>query len=151
MAKGPYLHNKPPIMAVKKGDKVKVHYTGKTTDDNVFDSSEGREPLEFEVGAGQMIPGFDKGVEGMELGEKKTNRTQSITIKRIIMPETLHQPSINIVVNHFHRTFSLCSAPIGGVCVFNMLDSIAAYLFNRPGLHRGTRQYLLSCFTDMAS
>jgi FKBP-type peptidyl-prolyl cis-trans isomerase 2 len=59
-------------MAVKKGDTVKVHYTGKTTDGNVFDSSEGRAPLEFEVGAGQMIPGFDKGVEGMEQGDKKT-------------------------------------------------------------------------------
>jgi peptidylprolyl isomerase len=59
-------------MAVKKGDTVQVHYTGKTTDGNVFDSSEGRAPLEFEVGAGQMIPGFDKGVEGMEQGDKKT-------------------------------------------------------------------------------
>lgn len=59
-------------MAVKKGDTVQVHYTGKTTDGEVFDSSEGRAPLEFEVGAGQMIPGFDKGVEGMEQGDKKT-------------------------------------------------------------------------------
>lgn len=59
-------------MAVKKGDTVQVHYTGKTTNGEVFDSSEGRDPLQFEVGAGQMIPGFDKGVEGMEQGEKKT-------------------------------------------------------------------------------
>ena len=60
------------MAAVKKGDTVQVHYTGKTTDGEVFDSSEGRAPLEFEVGAGQMIPGFDKGVEGMEQGDKKT-------------------------------------------------------------------------------
>lgn len=56
----------------KKGDKVKVHYTGKLTDDTVFDSSVSREPLEFELGAGQMIQGFDKAVEGMEAEEKKS-------------------------------------------------------------------------------
>lgn len=55
----------------KKGDTVKVHYTGKLTDDTVFDSSREREPLEFTVGAGQMISGFDKAVEGMEKGEQK--------------------------------------------------------------------------------
>ena len=60
------------MTAVKKGNKVKVHYTGKYTDDTVFDSSVTKEPLEFEVGAGQMIEGFDKAVEGMELNEKKT-------------------------------------------------------------------------------
>ncbi|MFO8087862.1 MAG: peptidylprolyl isomerase [Bacteroidales bacterium] len=57
---------------VKKGDKVKVHYTGKLTDDTVFDSSVTKEPLEFEVGAGQMIQGFDEAVVGMEPEEKKT-------------------------------------------------------------------------------
>jgi FKBP-type peptidyl-prolyl cis-trans isomerase 2 len=60
------------LMAAQKGDTVQVHYTGKTTDGEVFDSSQGRAPLEFEVGAGQMIPGFDRGVEGMEVGDKKT-------------------------------------------------------------------------------
>lgn len=56
----------------KKGDKVKVHYTGKFEDGTVFDSSEGREPLDFQLGAGQMIPGFEKAVMGMKEGEKKT-------------------------------------------------------------------------------
>lgn len=56
----------------KKGDKVKVHYTGKLTDDTVFDSSVTRDPLEFEVGAGQMIKGFDEAVVGMQPEEKKT-------------------------------------------------------------------------------
>ena len=59
-------------MIAKKGSKVKVHYTGTLKNGDVFDSSEGRSPLEFTVGAGQMIPGFDKGVEGMTAGEKKT-------------------------------------------------------------------------------
>lgn len=57
---------------VKSGDKVRVHYTGKLTSGEQFDSSAGREPLEFTVGAGQMIKGFDAAMPGMSLGEKKT-------------------------------------------------------------------------------
>ena len=56
----------------KKGDNVKVHYKGTLNDGSIFDSSEGREPLAFEVGAGMMIPGFDKAVDGMKVGEKVT-------------------------------------------------------------------------------
>ena len=55
----------------KNGDNVKVHYKGKLTTGEQFDSSEGREPLAFTVGAGQMISGFDNAVEGMEVNEKK--------------------------------------------------------------------------------
>lgn len=54
-----------------KGNKVKVHYTGALTDNTVFDSSREREPIEFTVGAGQMIEGFDVAVEGMTVGETK--------------------------------------------------------------------------------
>lgn len=56
----------------KKGDQVSVHYTGKLTNGEQFDSSTGRDPLSFTVGAGQMIKGFDDAVLGMEVGEKKT-------------------------------------------------------------------------------
>lgn len=59
-------------MQVKKGDLVRVHYTGTLLDGTQFDSSVGRNPLEFTVGAGQMIAGFDAGVLGMVVGEKKT-------------------------------------------------------------------------------
>jgi peptidylprolyl isomerase len=59
-------------MTAKKGDTVMVHYTGTLLDGTVFDSSKGRSPLGFKVGAGQMIPGFDKAVEGMAVGETKT-------------------------------------------------------------------------------
>lgn len=57
---------------VKSGDTVRVHYTGKLTSGEQFDSSAGREPLEFTVGAGQMIKGFDAAMAGMNVGEKKT-------------------------------------------------------------------------------
>jgi len=60
------------MQVAKKGNQVKVHYTGKLTDGTVFDSSEGRAPLEFEVGAGMMIKGFDAAVDGMSKGAKVT-------------------------------------------------------------------------------
>ena len=56
----------------KTGDTVKVHYTGKLNDGSVFDTSEGREPLEFKIGGGQVIAGFDEALSGMEVGESKT-------------------------------------------------------------------------------
>ena len=56
----------------KNGDTVKVHYTGKLNDGDVFDSSEGGEPLEFTLGGGQVISGFEEAVLGMSLGESKT-------------------------------------------------------------------------------
>jgi FKBP-type peptidyl-prolyl cis-trans isomerase 2 len=60
------------MQQAKAGDQVKVHYTGKLTSGEQFDSSEGREPLEFTVGAGQMIKGFDLAIPGMSIGDKKT-------------------------------------------------------------------------------
>lgn len=56
----------------KNGDTVKIHYTGKLQDGSVFDSSNGREPLQFNIGSGQVIPGFEEAVTGMKVGEKKT-------------------------------------------------------------------------------
>lgn len=60
-------------MKAEKGDTVNVEYEGRFEDGEVFDSTEkhGGEPLEFKIGAGQMIPGFDKAVEGMSVGESK--------------------------------------------------------------------------------
>ncbi len=57
---------------VKEGDTVKVHYTGKLESGEVFDSSEGREPLEFTLGQGQLIPGFEKAVTELDKGESTT-------------------------------------------------------------------------------
>ncbi len=60
------------MQEVKSGDTVRVHYHGKLNDGTTFDSSEGRDPLEFEVGSGSVIAGFDNGVTGMKVGDKKT-------------------------------------------------------------------------------
>ena len=60
------------MSTAKKGDNVKVHYKGTLTSGEQFDSSEGKAPLEFTVGAGQMIKGFDDAIPGMAVGDKKT-------------------------------------------------------------------------------
>ena len=57
---------------VKNGDVVRIHYTGRLTDGTEFDSSAGREPLEFEYGAGQIIPGLERNIPDMEVGAKQT-------------------------------------------------------------------------------
>jgi peptidylprolyl isomerase len=59
-------------MAPKSGDTVRVNYRGTLSDGTEFDSSEGQEPLEFVVGSGAVIPGFDSAVLGLELGESIT-------------------------------------------------------------------------------
>ncbi len=56
---------------LKDGDTAKVHYAGTLEDGRVFDSSKEREPLEFTLGQGQIIPGFEEGVVGMEIGETR--------------------------------------------------------------------------------
>lgn len=71
------------MSAAKSGDTVHIHYTGKLEDGTQFDSSEGRDPLEFALGGGQVIPGFDSAVEGMAVGDKK-----SVTIQ----PEEAYGP-----------------------------------------------------------
>ena len=62
------------MSVVATGNKVKIHYTGTFDDGEVFDSSREVDPLEFEVGAGQVIPGFDNAVVGMAVGESKQVR-----------------------------------------------------------------------------
>lgn len=61
--------------AAQAGDKLRIHYTGRLDDGTVFDNSEGREPLEFTIGNGEIIAGLDQGVIGMTVGE-----TREVTI-----------------------------------------------------------------------
>ena len=61
---------------MKQGDKVKVHYTGTLSDGIVFDSSEGKEPLEFTIGENKVIPGFENGIKEMKLNDEKTIKIQ---------------------------------------------------------------------------
>ncbi|MEJ2184921.1 MAG: peptidylprolyl isomerase [Gemmatimonadota bacterium] len=74
----------------KSGDQVAVHYTGKLDSGEVFDSSDGRDPIRFELGSGQVIPGFEQAVEGMAVGDKREIR---------IEPEDAYgQPSDELLV-----------------------------------------------------
>lgn len=83
------------MSTVKNGDTVKVHYTGKFDTGEVFDSSEGAEPLAFTVGAGQVIPGFDQALVGMQVGETKD---------LIIEPEQAYGERIEELVQTIDRS-----------------------------------------------
>jgi peptidylprolyl isomerase len=65
------------MVQAQRGDTVKVHYTGKLSDKSVFDSSSGGDPLEFTIGAGEVIPGFEQAVLGMQPGESRTTMIPS--------------------------------------------------------------------------
>ena len=82
------------MQQAKSGDVVKVHYTGKMANGEQFDSSAGREPLEFTVGAGQMIKGFDDAMPGMNVGEKKTIN---------IAPEEAYGPRLEEAIIEFPK------------------------------------------------
>ena len=93
----------------KSGDTVKIHYTGTLEDGTQFDTSQGRDPLEFEIGSGQVIPGFEKAVEGMAVGEEKSvnipcddaygpHRDQMVQeIPKTALPEDL-QPEVGMAL-----------------------------------------------------
>jgi peptidylprolyl isomerase len=90
------------MSTVKNGDTVKVHYTGKLDSGEVFDSSEGAEPLAFTVGAGEVIPGFDQALLGMQIGETKDV---------VINPEQAYKEHDERLVQTIDRTqFNLSGA-----------------------------------------
>jgi FKBP-type peptidyl-prolyl cis-trans isomerase 2 len=123
---------------IEKGSKVKVHYTGKFENEEVFDSSIGREPIEFVVGEGMLIPGFEDGVIGLTTGDKKTvsiepnlaygelkedliqevNLTQlpeGVSVGDVLTAETEQGP-INVVVSEITETTAKVDAnhPLAG-------------------------------------
>ena len=75
------------MTAAKAGDTVRIHYTGTLDDGTVFDSSQGRDPLEFQVGSGQIIPGLDTAIPGMVVGDKKNVNVASADAYGPIHPE----------------------------------------------------------------
>jgi len=83
------------MSTVKSGDTVKVHYTGTFDNGEVFDTSEGAEPLVFTIGAGQVIPGFDAALLGMQLGETK---------KIVIPPDEAYGPREEELVQTISRS-----------------------------------------------
>ncbi|HET8866295.1 MAG TPA: peptidylprolyl isomerase [Gracilimonas sp.] len=92
---------------VKDGDTVKVHYTGKLEDGSVFDTSESRDPLEITLGEGKLIPGFEKAVVGLAVGDTTTANIESaeaygdrredleLSIERDQLPEDI-QPEVGM-------------------------------------------------------
>jgi peptidylprolyl isomerase len=85
------------MSVAKNGDNVTVHYTGKLTNGTQFDSSVGREPLGFTVGAGQMIKGFDAAIPGMAIGDKKTVNIPAAEAYGESNPEAIIQfPKTNV-------------------------------------------------------
>lgn len=82
---------------VKTGDTVQIHYRGTLQDGTEFDSSQGRDPLEFEVGSGQIIPGLDKALPGMSEGDRKTVDVPCAEAYGEAKPEARHDvPRANI-------------------------------------------------------
>ncbi len=79
----------------KDGDTVKVHYTGKLENGTVFDTSTDRQPLELTLGSGKIIPGFEKGITGMGVGDRKT-----ITV----LPEEAYGPSRKELIVDIKKT-----------------------------------------------
>lgn len=90
----------------QQGDTVTVHYTGKLDDGEVFDSSKGRDPLEFQVGSGQVIPGFDRAVTGLGIGESREIRLD---------PEDAYgEPREDLVVEVERSQFPAEAEPVVG-------------------------------------
>lgn len=79
------------MSTVKSGDTVRIHYSGTLADGSSFDSSEGRDPLQFTVGAGEIIPGLDKALPGMSVGEKKVVEVPAAEAYGDHRPEGLQQ------------------------------------------------------------
>lgn len=78
-------------MVIEKNKLVKIHYKGTLSDGTIFDSSEGKDPLEFIAGVGMVIPGLEKGLEGLEKGSKKTIEIKSMDAYGPIMEQAVQE------------------------------------------------------------
>jgi peptidylprolyl isomerase len=98
------------MQQVKNGDTVRVHYHGRLSDGTTFDSSEGREPLEFTVGQGQVIKGFDEALVGMAVGDKK--------VANIPVDEAYGQPSEEMYMEYPKSEFPEDMKPEPGMQLY---------------------------------
>ena len=84
---------------IQNGNIIDVHYTGKLTDGSVFDSSEGREPLRFQVGSGQIIPGFEGAIIGKNIGDKLPG---TVEVGQVLEATSEDGRSTQVVVHEVH-------------------------------------------------
>lgn len=125
-------------MAIKKGDKVKLKYEGKFEDGEVFDSSaaHGDQPLEVEVGAGQVIKGFDSALEGMEVDEEKEIKLTPTEAYGEVRPELVQKvPKERLPPEAKEGATLVMKLPNGGsmpVQVKEMDDKEATLDMNHP-------------------
>jgi peptidylprolyl isomerase len=123
---------------IKSGDTVRIHYTGTLQDGSVFDSSEGRDPLEFTVGSGQIIPGLDKALPGMKPGEAKTVTIQPDEAYGPIHPEAMQDVPRDQIPDHIPLEIGTqlqMRTPEGqavGVTVANVTDEKVTLDANHP-------------------
>ena len=124
--------------AIKAGDTISVNYTGKFQDGEIFDTSEGRTPLVFTVGAGQLIRGFDDAVVGVKVGEKKTitispeegygERREELVVD---MPASNIPPDMNLTVGMQVQLVDQSGNPIPAY-VQEIVDDIVKMDVNHP-------------------
>jgi peptidylprolyl isomerase len=115
----------------KGGDRIKVHYTGRLIDGTVFDSSKERNPLEFRIGSGSLIPGFENGVIGMSVGDTKTvaipdiegygpkNEDLVVKVKRENLPDNI-TPEIGQTLQMSRQDGHPCSVTVTDVDEFSV-------------------------------
>lgn len=114
------------MVQAKDGDTVRVHYTGMLDDGTVFDSSENREPLEFTIGEGMVIPGFEKAILGLVVGESGKIRIESsdaygtyddellFEIDRSDLPDDI-EPTVGMVLEVSSQEGGITNVVISGI------------------------------------
>jgi len=122
----------------KQGDKVNVHYTGKLNDGSIFDTSQDRDPLQFTIGSGEVIPGFEEAIVGMNPGDSKTVTIESgqaygdhreemvVEVARDQIPENI-QPEVGLQLQIDRE-----DGQITVVTVMEMNDSTVTLDANHP-------------------
>lgn len=126
------------MQKAEKGDKVKVHYSGTLKDGTEFDSSEGKPPLEFVLGEGRVIPGFEKAVEGMAVDETRTVAISAVDAygpyneQMIIEVERDQFPSDVPLTVGQHYQFDTNKGEVHIVRVIEMDDRLVTLDANHP-------------------